>query len=104
MQQQKMYSVSPYPNLRLKLTLAIVLACAAAPLLQGQDRNALIEQAVTALRNQQPDAAISILEQLIKAEPNDYKALTLLGIALSADGRGQDAVQTFEHALQVRPE
>lgn len=102
-QQNKMGSVSPYPNLRAKSVLVFVLACSGVPLLTGQDRSALLQQAVAALRNQRAAEAISVLEQLIQSQPDDYKALTLMGMALSADGRGEDAVRTFEHALAVRP-
>jgi len=81
----------------------IFLACIAAPLLTGQDRNALVDQAVAALRDHRPDAAIAVLEPLIQSQPDDYKALTLMGMALSANGRGEEAVRAFEQALQVRP-
>jgi len=72
-------------------------------LLTGQDRSALLQQAVAALRGQRPAEAISVLEQLIQSQPDDYKALTLMGMALSAEDRGEDAVRTFENALAVRP-
>jgi tetratricopeptide (TPR) repeat protein len=79
------------------------MGLAAAWLAVGQDRNALLGEAVSALRNHQPENAILLVEPLIKSQPDDYKALAVLGMALSADGKSEDAVRVFEHALQVRP-
>lgn len=88
--------------MNLKPALIVALAWVAASLLTGQDWSALLEQAVNALRDHRPEDAISILDPLIKSQPDDYKALTLLGMAFSAGGKNEDAVQAFERALQVR--
>jgi len=85
----------------LKPVSILVLACIAS-LLAGQELNPL-QRAVSALRDHHPDEAISILEPVVKSQPADYQAITLMGMALSAAGRGPDAVQTFQTALQVRP-
>lgn len=87
----------------MKPTLLFVLTSMAALLLRAQDRTALLGQAVSALRNHRPDSAISILDPVIKSQPNDYKALTLMGMALSAKGESERAVQVFENALKLRP-
>jgi tetratricopeptide (TPR) repeat protein len=88
----------------VKLLLLFALTWLEAPsLLPGQDRNAALEEAVKALRDHHPDGAVSILEPLIKSQPQDYKALTLMGMALSATGNSEDAVQVFRRALVVRP-
>ena len=63
-----------------------------------------MEQAVTMLRQHRPEDAVSLLTPLVKSQPNDYKALTLIGMALSASGNSEDAVRTLERALQVRPQ
>ncbi len=63
-----------------------------------------MEQAVAMLREHHPENAVSLLAPLIKSQPNDYKALTLMGMALSANGSSEDAVRTLERALQVRPQ
>ena len=98
-----MYSVRAVHNRTLKPVLIFALTSVAASLVSGQDRAALIRQAVSALRDQHPKNAISILEPLIKSQPDDYKALTILGMALSANGKSEEALGVFEHALQVRP-
>ena len=92
-----------YTNLNLKSGWILVLACLVGSLLAAQDRNALLEQALSALRDHRPQGAISILEKLMEDYPDDYKALTLLGMALSAGGKNDDAAKIFKHALQVRP-
>src|SRR2546423_10464088 len=102
-QNNYVYSVSAVHNGTLKPVLILALASVAASLVTGQDRAVLLGQAVNALRDHRPEDAISILEPLIKSQPDDYKALTLLGVALSANGKSEDAVGAFEHALQVRP-
>ena len=55
------------------------------------------------MRDHRPDVAISILEPLTKTLPGDYKALTLLGMALSDSGRGEEAIKTLERALKLHP-
>jgi tetratricopeptide (TPR) repeat protein len=102
-EQNDMYSVRAVHNRTLKPVLIFALTSVAASLVSGQDRAALIRQAVSALRDQHPKNAISILEPLIKSQPDDYKALTILGMALSANGKSEEALGVFEHALQVRP-
>ncbi|MBV9675043.1 MAG: tetratricopeptide repeat protein, partial [Acidobacteriaceae bacterium] len=89
--------------MNLKSGWILVLACLVGSLLAAQDRNALLEQALSALRDHRPQGAISILEKLMEDYPDDYKALTLLGMALSAGGKNDDAAKIFKHALQVRP-
>jgi tetratricopeptide (TPR) repeat protein len=77
--------------------------CVAGSLLLGQDRKTAFEQAVAALRDHDPDAAILALEPVLKSQPDDYKGLTLMGMALSANDKNQDAIPVLEHALRVRP-
>jgi tetratricopeptide (TPR) repeat protein len=96
------YSVTAIQRVALKL--AILLIGALVPfLLMGQDRNTLLRQAVSALRDQRPGEALSVLEPLLQSQPDDYKALTLMGVALAAEGKHEDAIRAFEHALQVQP-
>jgi tetratricopeptide (TPR) repeat protein len=83
--------------------LLLILFCTAGSAFLGQDRKAALERAVDQLRQHHPDAAIAILEPLIKSQPGDYKALTLMGMALSANDKNRDAIPSFEHALSVRP-
>jgi tetratricopeptide (TPR) repeat protein len=100
-----MYAVSAKQKLPLKpVFLILAAACAAVSLASGQDRTAIMEQAVGMLRANHPESAVSLLEPLVKSQPNDYKALTLLGMALSANGNGEDAARTLERALQVHPQ
>lgn len=64
---------------------------------------AIYQEALSDLQQAQPDAAIRILAPLIQSNPNDYNALTLMGMALAAGGKTQEAIGHFEKALAVRP-
>jgi tetratricopeptide (TPR) repeat protein len=81
----------------------LVLLWITGSALLGQDRKAALERAVEQLQQHRPDAAIAILEPVLKSQPDDYKALTLMGIAISANDKSQAAIPVFKHALRVRP-
>jgi tetratricopeptide (TPR) repeat protein len=83
------------------VVLLLILAYVTPRSLIGDDRSALLQRAIAALRAQRPADAISVLEQLIQSQPGDYKALTLMGMALAAENRGEEAAKAFEHALEV---
>src|SRR3954451_12926370 len=70
----------------------LILLCITANALFGQDRKAVLQRAVDELRQRHPDAAIALLEPLITSQPDDYKVLTLMGMALSANGKNGNAI------------
>jgi tetratricopeptide (TPR) repeat protein len=61
------------------------------------------QQAAAHLKNGQPAAAVALLEPLVGQAPRDVKALTLLGMALAAAGRTEDAAVRLQQALAVDP-
>ncbi len=66
------------------------------------ERQALYQEAAADLQHDHPEAALELLTPLIKSNPNDFKGLTLMGMALASTGKGQDAISAFEKALEAR--
>jgi tetratricopeptide (TPR) repeat protein len=60
-------------------------------------------QAEALVREGQLDRSIAMLKQLLEAEPQNLKALNLLGIALTGKGDLGAANAQFEHALRIDP-
>jgi len=60
-------------------------------------------QAESLVRQGQWDQGISLLTQLLKAEPENLKALNLLGIALTGKGDLVGANREFQHAARIDP-
>jgi tetratricopeptide (TPR) repeat protein len=61
----------------------------------------LYQQAVAAIQAGQFVDAVRILEPRLQEEPSDLRALTLTGMAVSADGRLQEANRYYLRALEV---
>lgn len=60
-------------------------------------------QAETLLRQGQWDQGIALLRELLATEPNNLKALNLLGIALTGKGDLVAADREFQQAIQIDP-
>jgi tetratricopeptide (TPR) repeat protein len=60
-------------------------------------------RAETLVRDHQWDEGISLLEQLLKREPDNLKALNLKGLALIGKGDTHEADQCFSKALEIDP-
>ncbi len=61
------------------------------------------ERAAERLQSGDPAAAIESLEMRIREAPRDLRALTLLGIALAAAGRNDEARERLKAALAIDP-
>src|SRR5215467_2649180 len=61
----------------------------------------LYEQAASAIQSGQAANAIHILQPRLQQDPRDLKALTLMGMAVSADGRLEDGNRYYRQALEV---
>lgn len=61
------------------------------------------ERAAAQVHRQELDAAIRTLEALLAQTPRDLRALNLLGIALTAAGRGAEGEARFRQALEIDP-
>jgi len=85
-----------------RLTIAMAW-CLAAAALFGQPAASPYLQAVSQLQKGDTAAAIALLEPVLRQSPNDLRALTLMGMALAAAGRREEANQRFRQTLQIEP-
>jgi tetratricopeptide (TPR) repeat protein len=85
--------------------LAIALLTAIAGILPvlPQATPSLYEQAASLLQRGDNDAAIGLLERALAQSPRDLKARTLMGMALSAEGRLEEAGRQFSQVLEINP-
>jgi tetratricopeptide (TPR) repeat protein len=72
-------------------------------LLQVQPATDPYQQAVAYLQAGKPAAALQLLNPLLQSQPNDLKARTLMGMALTASGRAQEANAHYQHVLRINP-
>lgn len=75
---------------------ALALACPCAGSTQ-------YEQAVLYMERGNPSAAIGLLRQILKQSPYDVKAQNLMGLALTASGKLQEANDHFNKAIKLNP-
>lgn len=79
--------------------LCSFLACAVST--QAQDAD--YQTAVSFVQQGQFDRAFPILQRILDRSPNDLKARNLMGIALSAAGRREEANEHFKKVLSLEP-
>jgi tetratricopeptide (TPR) repeat protein len=82
---------------------ALMIALAANRAAQGQQPASIYEQAATLIQSAKASDAIALIEPRLQTAPQDLKALTLMGMAMAADNRREQANQYFERALQANP-
>ena len=68
---------------------------------QAQDTD--YQTAVSFVQRGQFDRALPLLQQILDRSPNDLKARNLMGIALSAAGRREEANEQFKRVLALDP-
>src|SRR5215831_3706960 len=61
------------------------------------------ECAISLVQRQQLSPAIALLDKIIAQSPQDFKALNLLGIALTAAGQIEKANARFRQVLKLNP-
>src|SRR5215510_1384563 len=79
--------------------LCSFLACAVSVRAQDAD----YQTAVSFVQQGQFDRAFPILQRILDRSPNDLKARNLMGIALSAAGRREEANEHFKKVLALEP-
>jgi predicted Zn-dependent protease len=94
------------PN-RARFFLALLAVCS-SPALAVQDPSltnipAEYSHAEALVRNHQWDDGLAILQEVLKQQPHNLKALNLAGIACAAKGDTQEANRYFEQSLTVDP-
>ena len=85
------------------------LACLAAALLvfcgiRAQTDNDPGTMIVTALRDQQFDTALHLLDTALKDFPRNARLWTMQGVAYLGEGRKTEALASFRHALKISPD
>ncbi len=78
------------------------LAAVLLPIAFSQSTN-IYEQAASYLQEGDISSAMRILEPRLKEAPQDLRALTLMGMALSSDNRREQGNEYFQRALAVNP-
>lgn len=84
---------------------AILLAGIFGPALLAQSAPppTLYEQALALIQKQQLQPGIALLEKVLEAAPGDLRALNLMGIALTASGKIEEANTHFQKAIAQNP-
>jgi tetratricopeptide (TPR) repeat protein len=89
------------PNACPKSAIAVLVAGMVLAQTPGQS---VYQQAAGALQRGNPGGAVDLLEPWLRSQPKDLRALTLMGMALTAQGRAEDANRIYREALQIGPE
>ncbi len=85
--------------------LITVLAClAAAPFARAQSPAPTVQSTIEALRARDYSHALEMAQTLAREHPDDARVWTLQGSALSALGRGEDSLRSYQQALKIRPD
>jgi Flp pilus assembly protein TadD len=88
------------PRRALLALLCVFVVSAPIALAAGSE---IYAQAEALVRQGQWDQGISLLKPLLQAEPDNLKALNLLGIALTGKGDLVSANREFQHAARIDP-
>src|SRR5262245_21624192 len=83
----------------LMFLLYLLASCALFVRAQGAD----YQTAISFVQQGQFDQAFPILQRILDRSPNDLKARNLMGIALSAAGRREEANEHFKKVLALEP-
>ncbi|HEU0005922.1 MAG TPA: tetratricopeptide repeat protein, partial [Terriglobia bacterium] len=69
----------------------------------GQQAPTPYQEAVALVQRQQFKPGITLLEKILDQSPNDLKAHNLMGIALTASGKVEEANAHFQKAISLNP-
>ncbi len=78
----------------------VAVICVAA----AQATGSIYERAAALIQRGESRSAIALLQPRLKEEPRDLKALTLMGMAASAENRREQANMYFRKALALDPQ
>ena len=90
------------------LLLVLAFAAGTAPAAEekkmSKKASKLMAQALEAIRQKQPDAAIDMLRQVISMEPENAMVRHNLGVLYFEKGQPEEAISNFEVALRLQPD
>ena len=69
----------------------------------AQPGGTIYERAADLIQDGKASSAVALLEPALQQNPQDLKAQTLMGMALAADNRREQANQHFRDALAANP-
>src|SRR5690348_8052334 len=81
------------------ICFAVPVVLLSAALAQTRD-----DQIVSALREQQYDAALGLLRDALKESPANAQLWTMQGVAYQGQGKNSEALSSFRHALKLAPD
>lgn len=81
----------------------VLWAAMLATAVRAQPAGSIYERAAAHIQRGEASSAIALLEPRLQEAPRDLKALTLMGMALSAENRREQANQYFRQALNADP-
>lgn len=85
--------------------LVLYIAFPATPLrAQPQSGQATIGSVIEALRAHHDAQALTLCQNLLRAQPRDPRLWTLQGVALESLGRSAESLQSLRHALSIDPD
>ncbi|HEU0186138.1 MAG TPA: tetratricopeptide repeat protein, partial [Blastocatellia bacterium] len=85
------------------LLVAWLLCLLASGAVSARAQDADYQNAVSLVQQRRYDLAFPILQGILDRSPNDLKARNLMGIALSAAGRREEANEHFKKVLALEP-
>lgn len=86
-----------------RTTVAVLHAAMLVMAAQAQSAGSIYQEAAAYIQRGQASSAIALLEPRLRETPQDLKALTLMGMALAAENRRDQANQYFRQALDADP-
>src|ERR1039457_6091003 len=90
-------------SISLVLPVGLILALCIPLFGQSESLAEKSRRAQDLLSAGQPEKAIPIYQEMVRALPGNPGLTTNLGIALSIAGRDQDAIKEFDAALKLKP-
>lgn len=88
----------------LRAAICAVIPIVLVSFLLAQARQNQIASIASALREQQYDKAIELLDTALKQSPGDAQLLTMQGVAYAGRGQKKEALAAFRHAIKISPD
>lgn len=91
------------PFFKTCFAIALLLALEFSLTAQSTAPSASYEEALSLIRRQQFEPGIALLLKILEQSPNDIRAHNLMGIALTASGKIEEANTHFQKAIELNP-
>ena len=88
---------------KIFLILTIFVGCASTEEIKGTDPDALLDQGIALLEEDQYDRSITYFNKAIEINPRFAKAYNNRGIAYGGKGQYDKAISDFNKTLEINP-